>query len=258
MLLVVDVGNTHTVYGLFKGEEIDGHWRIATDPKRTTDETGILLREMFTFSGIDPSQIDGAIISCVVPPMLHSITRMCERYFKLTPLVVEPGIKTGLPILYQNPREVGADRIVNSVAAYALVKGACIVVDLGTATTFDYITPKGEYLGGIISPGIQISLEALFQRASKLPRVEIAKPPQVVGRNTVAAMQSGIYYGYIGLIDGVVRQIAEEVGTDPAVLATGGLASLIASGSATIEKVEPFLTLHGLKRLWEMNHPDAE
>lgn len=253
MLLVIDVGNTQTVFGLYDCEELAGHWRIATDAKRTTDETGILVREMFNFTGIDVKAIDGAVISCVVPPLLHAATRMCERYFGLKPLVVEPGIKTGLPILYQNPREVGADRIVNAVAAYELENRACIVVDLGTATTFDYITPKGEYAGGVISPGIQISLEALFSRASKLPKVEISRPEHVVGRNTVAAMQSGIYWGYVGLIDGVVRRIIDESGTEPAVLATGGLASLIAGESATITRVEPFLTLLGLKLLWELN-----
>lgn len=253
MLLVIDVGNTQTVFGLYDYEELAGHWRIATDAKRTTDETGILVREMFNFTGIDVKAIDGAVISCVVPPLLHAATRMCERYFGLKPLVVEPGIKTGLPILYQNPREVGADRIVNAVAAYELENRACIVVDLGTATTFDYITPKGEYAGGVISPGIQISLEALFSRASKLPKVEISRPEHVVGRNTVAAMQSGIYWGYVGLIDGVVRRIIDESGTEPAVLATGGLASLIAGESATITRVEPFLTLLGLKLLWELN-----
>lgn len=258
MLLVVDVGNTHTVFGLYEEDELVGHWRIATDAKRTTDETGILLREMFSFNQIDVNAIRGAIISCVVPPLLHTVTRMCERYFDFKPMVIEPGIKTGLPILYQNPREVGADRIVNAVAAYQSEKKACIVVDLGTATTFDYVTPKGEYFGGIISPGIQISVEALFQRASKLPRVEIAKPSQVIGRNTVAAMQSGIYYGYVGLIDGVVRNMMDEAGTDPAVIATGGLANLIASDSGTIERVEPFLTLKGLKTLWELNHAEDE
>ena len=258
MLLVIDVGNTHTVYGLYDGEELVGHWRIATDAKRTTDETGILLREMFSFNSIDVSKIRGAIISCVVPPLLHTVTRMCERYFEFKPLVIEPGIKTGLPILYQNPREVGADRIVNAVAAYTVEKRACIVVDLGTATTFDYVTPKGEYFGGIIAPGIQISVEALFQRASKLPRVEIARPPQVIGRNTVAAMQAGIYYGYVGLIDGVVRAMIEEAGTEPAVIATGGLANLIAADSKTIERVEPFLTLEGLRLLWELNHDDED
>ncbi|MEW6777952.1 MAG: type III pantothenate kinase [Bdellovibrionota bacterium] len=253
MLLVIDVGNTHTVFGLYQGDELLGHWRMATDPTRTTDESGIFLKEMLAFSSFNIRDVKGAIVSCVVPPMMHAITRMCERYLSMEPLVVGPGIKTGVPVLYENPREVGADRIVNAVAAYQQEKQSCIVVDLGTATTFDYITPKGEYVGGVISPGMQISLEALFQRASKLPRIEIAPPPKVVGRNTVAAMQAGILYGYAGLIDGVVNRIKAEVKTDPKVIATGGLAALVAQEAKTIEKVEPFLTLWGLKLLWDLN-----
>lgn len=258
MLLVIDVGNTNTVLGLYRDEVAVRTFRIRTAADRTVDEIGIVVLALFERAGIDAS-VEAAIISCVVPDMLRAFQGMCRRYFALEAMVVGPGIRTGMPILADNPREVGADRIVNSVAAFEAVGGACVVVDFGTATTFDCVSARGEYLGGVIAPGLRISAEALFRRASKLPRVRIERPRRVIGRNTVHSMQSGLFYGYVGLVDGVVDRLLEEYesrdsgGKRPRVIATGGLASVIAEGSRTIDAVDDDLTLTGLQLLHAMN-----
>ncbi|MGV8073975.1 MAG: type III pantothenate kinase [Syntrophobacteraceae bacterium] len=254
MLLAMDVGNTNTVLGLFEGDRILQDWRIRTEVNTTVDEYGILLRSLFESSGIAAEQVTEIIISCVVPPVLNSIERFCTKYFNVNPLIVGPGIKTGMPIFYDNPKEVGADRIVNAVAAYEIYKKAIIVVDFGTATTFDYISERGEYMGGVISPGIMISCEALFQKASKLPRVEIfAKPGSIIAKNTIASMNAGILYGYAGLVEGIITRMKREVNTDLKVVATGGLAPLIASECTVLEVVDDYLTLKGLRIIFERN-----
>jgi type III pantothenate kinase len=253
MLLVVDIGNTNIVFGVYDNGTLVNHWRLSTSLQKTVDEYAILLNSLLYIEKIKLSQIDSAIVSCVVPPLLIPFEIVCRKYIGIRPIIIEPGIKTGMPISYENPSELGADRIVNAVAGYEKYKKALIIVDFGTATTFDYITPKGEYVGGSIAPGIMISLEALFERASKLPRVELVQPKTLVGKNTVHAMQAGITYGYISLVDGIVRRIKDEVRTDPYVIATGGLAGLIARGSETIDEVDEFLTLRGLKMLYEKN-----
>jgi len=253
MLLVVDIGNTNIVFGVYDNSTLVNHWRLSTALQKTVDEYAILLNSLLYIEKIKLSQIDSAIISCVVPPLLIPFEIVCRKYIGIRPIIIEPGIKTGMPISYENPSELGADRIVNAVAGYEKYKKALIIVDFGTATTFDYITSKGEYAGGSIAPGIMISLEALFERASKLPRVELVQPKTLVGKNTVHAMQSGITYGYISLVDGIVRRIKDEVKTDPYVIATGGLAGLIYKGSETIDEVDEFLTLRGLKILYEKN-----
>ena len=249
MLLVIDVGNTQTVLGLYQGDTLTRRFRVQTDVRRTTDETGVLFSSMFERAGIT-GEVSGAIVSCVVPDTLRTLTNTCREYFDVDPLVVGPGIRTGMPILADNPREVGADRIVNAVAAFHRVGGACIVVDFGTATTFDCISGKGQYVGGVIAPGYQISAEALFSRTSKLPRVEVERPRRVIGKNTVHSMQSGLFYGYVSLVDGMVRRIRAELDGDPRVLATGGLAAVLAEASETIEEVCEDLTLDGLQLLY--------
>jgi len=254
MLFVIDIGNSNIVMGIFDGQDLRAQWRIATKKQKTADEYAITIRNLFQCEELQITQVDGVIISCVVPTLLSCFEDVSQKLFETKAIVVGPGVKTGMPILYDNPREVGADRIVNAVAAYHQYNDALIVIDFGTATTFDVVTNKGEYMGGIIAPGIQISLEALFFRASKLPRVELVRPRHVIGKTTVESMQSGILYGYVGLVDGIVKRIWDEYGRKMRTLATGGLAELIFPESETIETVDQTLTLTGLYLLYNLNH----
>jgi len=256
MLLVIDVGNTNTVLGLYDGDELIYDWRIRTVIGHTVDEYGMLIYNLYKSSRSKTKRIrsiNGIIISCVVPPMLNILELLSIKYFNIKPMIIGPGIKTGMPIFYDNPKEVGADRIVNAVAAYQKYKRESIIVDFGTATTFDYISKKGEYMGGCIAPGIVISSEALFQRAAKLPRVEFSRPKTIITKDTISAMQAGIMFGYAGLVDGIVERIKAEVKTDPLVIATGGLAKVVAKETKTIDKIEEMLTLDGLLIIYKMN-----
>ena len=254
MLLVIDVGNTNIVLGVYDKKKLIGHWRISTDRVRTTDEYGVLIMNLFFHDRkVNVSDIDSIIISSVVPPMMPTLERVCLRYFNVAPIIVGPGTKTGMAIKYDNPREVGADRIVNAVAAYEKYGGPLIVIDFGTATTYCAILENGDYIGGAIAPGIQISAEALFQRAAKLPRIEVRNPGQVICRTTVSSMQSGVLFGYVGQVEGIVARMKAELPEGAKVIATGGLAHLINAETNVIDHIEPMLTLEGLRLLYEKN-----
>jgi len=257
MLLAIDVGNTNIVLGVFDNATLIQSWRLQTLRERTADELGLLVDGLFAHSRIERVQVRGVILGSVVPPLTSTMRSMVDRYFGVKAITIEPGVNTGMPILYENPAEVGADRIVNGVAAWERFgrdkQLPMIVVDFGTATTLDAISAKGEYLGGAICPGVQISADALFQRAARLPRIDVRKPPRIVGRTTVGAMESGLFYGYVGMVEGLVKRMAEELGGRATCVATGGLADVIAPETPIIEHVDPDLTLHGLRIVWERN-----
>lgn len=253
MLLAVDIGNSNVVVGVFQGEELRATWRVATDVHKMCDEYAVLLLNLFPRQGMESAQIKEAILCSVVPPLVPIFQEVCLRYFEVTPLVVEAGVKTGVRICTDNPREVGADRVVNCAAAHRLYGGPLIVIDFGTATTLDAVSKEGDYLGGAIAPGVEVAAEALYLRAAKLPRIELSRPKQAIGKNTVSAMQSGLIFGYVGLIEGIVARMREELGGRAQVIATGGLAHIMAKETRVIEVVNPHLTLLGLRFIHELN-----
>ncbi len=257
MLLTIDVGNTNTVLGVFDGDRLVVHWRLTTRREQTTDEYGILVRNLFSSSSLEPGAVDAVALASVVPPLTPVIVALARQALGHEPLVVGPGVKTGMPILYEPPGDVGADRIVNGVAAFSAYGGPVVIVDFGTATTFDVVTRKGEYVGGVICPGVGISADALFQRAARLPRVDVRHPGKVIGRSTVTSMQAGLYFGYAAMCEGILARITGELGEKPHVVATGGLAEMLAAEIPSIEAVDPILTLTGLRLIWERNRPAA-
>jgi type III pantothenate kinase len=248
MLLAVDVGNTQTVLGLYDGDQLADHWRLATERTRTGDELGVLFRGLFAFDGLT-----GICLSSTVPQLIREYETLADRWFEAPLLIVGPGVRTGIPIRYDDPRDVGPDRIVNSVAAFRRYGAPSIVVDFGTSTNFDVVSPAGEYVGGVLAPGIEVSMDALFQRAARLRKVDFVEPESVIGKTTVSALQSGLVYGFAGQVDAIVEAIRGELGAEAPAIATGGLAELITPHSRTIEKVDPFLTLDGLRMVWELN-----
>jgi len=253
MLLALDVGNTNITLGVYRGSELAGRWRLKTDRDQTADGWGILCRNLFGLSDLDIGQVSGVVIASVVPPLDSVLEEMAERYFRARPLFVGPGVKTGLAVLVDNPSEVGADRIVNGVAAFHKYGGPCVVVDFGTALTFDAVSARGEYLGGIICPGIGIAAEALFSRTARLPRVDLREPGKLIGANTVASIQSGLYYGAIGAVDGILERLIETLGPETKCVATGGQARLVAPSSRRLRQIDDNLTLDGLRIIWEKN-----